>query len=255
VATDRSTLDLADADAVRRVIRQAKPDVIVNAAAYTAVDKAETEEPLAMRINADGPGVLAEEAKRSGALLIHYSTDYVFDGSKLRPYVEGDRVAPLGAYGRSKLEGEKRIRAAGCAHLIVRTAWVYGKGGNFIRAVLRQAGQGAELRVVNDQIGAPTWARDIARVTAQLLKRRAEGVFHVSAAGQASWYDVALEMKRRTGFAVQVRPVSTSEYGARAPRPAYSVLDNAKLRAAGIPPIADWRQCLGVYLDELKSTA
>jgi dTDP-4-dehydrorhamnose reductase len=248
LATDRAALDLADADAIRRVVREAKPDVIVNAAAYTAVDKAESEPDLAMRVNGAAPGVLAEEAGRINALLVHYSTDYIFDGAKRLPYVEDDAPNPLGVYGRSKLEGETRIRASGCRHLILRTAWVYGEGTNFVRAILRQAEKGAPLRVVNDQLGAPTWAADIASVTAALLGRSADGVFHVSASGSASWYEVALEILRLARRPAEVRPVSTADYGAKAPRPRYSVLDNGKLRAAGIAPIGDWRARLAVHL-------
>ena len=252
VATDHATLDLADADAIRRAVSGAKPSVIVNAAAYTAVDKAESEPDLAMRINAAAPGVLAEEAKRAGALLVHFSTDYIFDGTKRSPYLETDPPNPLGVYGRTKLEGEARLRASGCRHLILRTAWVYGRGSNFVRAILRQAEKGAALRVVNDKVGAPTWARDIARVTADLLAKGAEGTFHVSAAGAASWYEVALEILRVAGRAIEVTPVSTAEYGAKAPRPAYSVLDNGKLRASGVTPISDWR---GRLAEHLKSAA
>jgi dTDP-4-dehydrorhamnose reductase len=248
VATDHATLDLASAEAIARAVREAKPEVIVNAAAYTAVDKAESEPDLAMRVNGVAPGVLAEEAKRAGALLVHYSTDYIFDGSKRTPYVEDDMPNPLGVYGRTKLEGEARIRASGCRHLIVRTAWVYGRGGNFVRAILRQAEKGAALRVVNDQFGAPTWARDIARITTELLSRKAEGIYHASAAGKASWYDVALEILRLSHLTVDVRAVSTAQYGAKAPRPPYSVLDNRKLRAAGIAPIGDWRERLALHL-------
>ena len=245
-------IDLGDAMTLERVVREARPDVIVNAAAYTAVDKAETEEPLALRINGEAPGILAQEAKRLGALLIHYSTDYVFDGASTRPYREDDPVAPLGAYGRTKLEGEKRIRASGCRHLIVRTAWVYGNGGNFVRAILRQAKQGNALRVVNDQFGAPTWARDIADVTARLMTQQAQGTLHVSAAGVASWYDVAQEVLRVANLSVEVRAVSTAEYGARAPRPRYSVLDNARLRALGVPLINEWRDRLAIHLQSLS---
>ncbi len=248
VATDHATLDLANADALRRAVRNEKPGVIINAAAFTAVDKAEDEPDMAMRINGAAPGVLAEEARRAGALLVHYSTDYIFDGLKRSPYLETDPPKPLGVYGRTKLEGETRIRASGCRYLILRTAWVYGRGGNFVRAILRQAEKGAGLRVVNDQIGAPTWARDIARVTADLLKRSAEGTFNVSAAGSASWYEVALEILRLAGRKVDVKPVTTVEYGAKAPRPAYSVLDNGKLRASGVIPIGDWREGLAVHL-------
>ena len=252
VATEHATLDLADADAIRRTVRAAKPDVIINAAAYTAVDKAEAEPELAMRINGAAPGVLAEEAKRADALLVHYSTDYIFDGTKRSPYVETDPPKPMSVYGRTKLEGERRIHASGCRHLILRTAWVYGQGSNFVRAILRHAEKGAGLRVVNDQIGAPTWARDIARATGDLLNKGAEGTFNVSAAGNSSWYEVALEILRLVGRKVDVKPVSTAEYGAKAPRPAYSVLDNGKLRAKGVAPIGDWR---GRLAEHLKSAA
>jgi dTDP-4-dehydrorhamnose reductase len=244
-SADRRSLDLTDPDVIRRVVREAAPDIIVNAAAYTAVDKAETEEPLALQVNGIAPGVMAEEAKRAGALLVHYSTDYVFDGRKPTPYREDDAVNPLSAYGRTKLEGERRIRNSGCRYLIVRTAWVYGNGGNFVRAILRQADKGAALRVVNDQFGAPTWAADIAATTARLLE--VEGTFHVTAAGVASWYDVALEILRLTGRTNPVQPVSSAEYGARAPRPRYSVLDNSRLRAAGVEPIGDWKARLAAF--------
>jgi dTDP-4-dehydrorhamnose reductase len=252
VATDHATLDLADTEAIRRVVRAASPDVIVNTAAYTAVDKAEDEPDLAMCINGVAPGVLAEEAERIGALLVHYSTDYIFDGAKRSPYLESDPPNPKGVYGRTKLEGERRILASGCRHLILRTAWVYGAGGNFVRAILRQAEKGAALRVVNDQRGAPTWARDIARVTRDLLAKPAEGIFNVSASGVASWYEVALEALQIRGYRTEVKPVSTAEYGAKAVRPAYSVLDNGKLRAAGVRLIDDWRARLA---EHLKSAA
>lgn len=252
VATDHATLDLGDADAIRRAMHAARPEVIINAAAYTAVDKAEDEAEAAMRVNGIAPGVLAEEAKRAGALLVHYSTDYVFDGAKRSPYLETDAANPVSVYGRTKLEGEMRVRASGCRHLILRTAWVYGQGSNFVRAILRQAEKGAALRVVNDQVGAPTWARDIARVTSDLLEKGAEGTFNVSAAGAVSWYDVALEILKVKDCSLEVRAVGTAEYGARAPRPAYSVLDNAKLRASGVPPIGDWR---GRLAEHLKSAA
>ena len=252
VATDRAVLDLADSEAIRRLVRDTKPDVIINAAAYTAVDKAESEPDVAMRINGAAPGILAEEAKRGGTLLVHYSTDYIFDGTKRSPYLETDTTNPMSVYGRTKLEGEARIHASGCRHLILRTAWVYGRGGNFVRAILRQAEKGAPLRVVNDQIGAPTWARDIATVTSDLLKKGADGTFNVSAAGSASWHEVALEILRIVGRRAEVKPVSTAEYAAKAPRPAYSVLDNGKLRATGVAPIDHWR---GRLVEHIKSAA
>lgn len=254
-AVDRAALDLADAGAIRRLVRDTKPDAIVNAAAYTAVDRAESEPDLAMRINGEAPGVLAEEAKRLGASLLHYSTDYVFDGTKGAPYTEDDATRPLGVYGRTKLAGEEAIRAAGCRHLVVRTAWVYGRGRNFVRAILSQAGAGAALRVVNDQLGAPTWARDVAEVSRQLLERRAEGLVHVSAAGCVSWLQVAAEILKEKRLSAPLRGVTTAEYAARAPRPRYSVLDNHRLASLGVTPIADWRPRLASYLDELESAA
>jgi dTDP-4-dehydrorhamnose reductase len=246
VAMGRAALDLSDAGAIQRAVREVKPGLVVNAAAYTAVDRAEAEPELAMRVNGEAPGVLAEEARRTGALLVHYSTDYVFDGTKASPYREDDPTRPLGVYGRTKLEGEARVRASGCRHLIVRTAWVYGRGRNFMNAVLGQARKGAALRVVSDQFGAPTWAADIAATTLRMLEL--EGTYHVSAAGQASWFEVAREIFTLNGLNAELTPVTTEQYGARAPRPQYSVLDNAKLRAAGIAPIGDWRERLALYL-------
>jgi dTDP-4-dehydrorhamnose reductase len=163
IAPDRQALDLADADAIGALVRELRPDVIVNAAAYTAVDRAESEPDLALAINGTAPGVLADEAKRLGALLVHYSTDYVFDGAKVEPYTEDDTPNPLSVYGRSKLDGERAIQASGCRHLILRTSWVYAtRGRNFLLTMLRLGAERPELRVVGDQRGAPTWARDIA---------------------------------------------------------------------------------------------
>jgi len=248
VALDRAALDLGDARAIRNALNKVRPDVIINTAAYTAVDRAETEPELAARINGEAPGVLAEEARSLGALLVHYSTDYVFDGRKGAPYVEDDATGPLGVYGRTKLAGEEAIRASGARHLIVRTAWVYGRGANFPRAILRQAEKGGELRVVNDQFGAPTWARDIAAVTTQLLGKGAEGTVHVSAAGKANWHEVAAAILALRKLAVPLHAVTTAEFGARAPRPSYSVLDNGRLRSLGVPLIGNWRDRLAVYL-------
>jgi len=246
VVTGPEELDLADAGSMRRALRDIKPALIVNAAAHTAVDRAESEPELALRINGEAPGVLAEEARRLGARLVHYSTDYVFDGSKRTPYVEDDAPRPLGVYGRTKLEGEKRVRASGCRHLILRTAWVYGRGRNFMAAVLERARSGAALRVVNDQFGAPTWAADLADATVRMLEL--EGTYHVTAAGQTNWFEVAQQLLKLSGLSARIQGVTTEEYGAKAPRPRYSVLDNGKLRAAGIEPIGDWRQRLALYL-------
>lgn len=262
-AFDHAGLDLAVAAAVRRKLDEVRPDAIVNAAAYTAVDRAESEPELASAINAAAPALLAQEAARRGALLIHYSTDYVFDGAKAAPYVETDPTAPLGAYGRSKLAGEEGIRAAGCEHLIFRTSWVYGaRGANFLRTILRLAAEREELRVVNDQIGAPTWARLIAEATAHALKQamreRRDGAFrsgtyHLAAAGETSWHGFASAIVAgRGGLRVKaVTPIATADYPLPAPRPANSRLDTAAFRARFDLVLPDWRDCLPLCLEEI----
>ena len=247
VATERASLELADADAIRRVVRQAKPDLIVNAAAYTAVDRAESEPELAMRINGAAPGILAEEAKRLGALLLHYSTDYVFDGAKGAPYLESDAPNPLNHYGRSKLAGERAIVASGARHLILRTSWVYGlRGKNFLLTILARARSGAPLRVVDDQHGTPNWCREIAAATAQIVARHADaqGVYHMSAAGETTWHGFACAILQEAGIGTDVQSVTTAEFSAAVARPRYSVLDSAKLaREIGIV-LPDWRESL-----------
>ena len=247
-AFDRSALDLAQANSIRAVVRAVHPDVIVNAAAYTAVDKAESEPGLARAINAWAPGILAEEAKRCGALLVHYSTDYVFDGRKVGPYVEDDPTNPLSVYGQSKLEGERAIQAVDCRHVILRTAWVYAaRGKNFMLTIMRLARERPELRVVNDQFGAPTSAWAIADATAAIVGAvsrgsGAQGIFHLTAAGRASWFDFAELIVKASGPPHPiVHPIPASEYPTPAQRPGNSCLDNAKLaRVFGIT-LADWR--------------
>src|SRR5688572_7979721 len=186
VALDRAGMDLADPDSIHRAIADARPEVIVNAAAYTAVDQAESEPDMAMQVNGIAPGIIAEEAARIGALMVHYSTDYVFDGAQDAPYREDDRTAPINVYGHTKLAGEEAVRAAGGAHLIFRTSWVYAaRGSNFLLTMLRLARERSELRIVDDQVGAPTWARTVAEATAQVLgagpgpARERSGVYHL----------------------------------------------------------------------------
>ena len=198
-ALDRASLDLADPDAIVETVRRLRPNIIVNAAAYTAVDRAETDADRAYAINARAPAVLAEEAKRIGAVMIHYSTDYVFDGSSATPYREDAPAQPLNVYGRSKLEGERAIAAVGGANLILRTSWVYGlRGQNFLLTMRRLARERDEIRVVADQIGVPNWSRTLAQATVQLLTGGADalgeraGVYHMSAGGQASWFEFAV---------------------------------------------------------------
>ncbi|MEW5864655.1 MAG: dTDP-4-dehydrorhamnose reductase [Pseudomonadota bacterium] len=245
VATDRAALDLSDPDAIRRTVRAARPQVIVNAAAYTAVDRAEAEPEAAHAVNATAPAVLAEEARRLGALLVHYSTDYVFDGEKRAPYVEDDPPNPLNVYGRTKLAGEQALRASGARHLILRTSWVYAPHGrNFLLAIARRARAGEPLRVVDDQTGVPTSAAFLAEASVRILAaaERAEGLYHLAPAGSTTWCGFARAIVARLGLEVAVTPISTAEYPAAARRPAYSVLDSSRARAAFDLPAMDWRE-------------
>jgi len=247
VAVGRERCDLAQPAQVRETVRSTRPDLIVNAAAYTAVDQAESEPALAFAINADAPALLAEEAKRIGAALVHYSTDYVFDGSKPAPYVETDPTGPLSVYGRSKLAGEQAIAAAGVPHLVLRTSWVYAlRGRNFLLTILRLAREKPELRVVADQRGVPNWSATLADATAEILCRAASsggvadaladrsGVFHLSCRGETTWHGFAcmiVKALRVRGEApmVAVAPISTAEFPTAARRPANSVLDGGLL--------------------------
>ena len=242
VALNRKSADLSDPESLRNIVREIKPDVIVNAAAYTAVDLAEKEEELSITINALSPGVLAEEAKTLNALLVHYSTDYVFDGAKMSPYLEGDTTAPINAYGRSKLAGEEAIRASDCDHLILRTSWVYSvRGHNFLRSILRLASEREELSIVNDQLGSPTWARLIAETTSHILRashdertagRFVSDLYNLTSAGSTSWFGFSqkiIELARHTDKSLQLRvkklnPIPTSDYPTPASRPMRTVL-------------------------------
>ena len=245
VATDRATLDLVDAQALRSFINHLKPELIVNAAAYTAVDKAESEPELAMRINGVAPGLMAEEAKHLGALLVHYSTDYVFDGTKRSPYTEDDAPNPLGVYGRTKLEGDRRIQASGCRHLILRTSWVYGpRGRNFYLTIARKAAAGEQLRVVNDQHGVPTTSRFLAENTLELLRKQATGLLNLVPSGETTWFEFAREIVRATGSRSEVEPIASDQFPAAARRPRYSVLDNSRAVGALGHELPDWRGLL-----------
>ena len=244
-AYDRSAVDVTDGDALARLVDRMRPSVIVNAAAYTAVDKAESERDVARAVNADAPRRLAAMAADIGALLVHYSTDYVFDGTKTGAYVETDRVNPISVYGETKAAGEDAIRAAGCSHLIFRTSWVYGwHGRNFAKTILRAASTRPDLAVVEDQIGAPTNAGLIADVTAHcilawLRDRTSSGTFHLAAADTTSWHGFAkflVTTATALGLPLatapdSVRAISTAEYPTAARRPANSSLDTGKLRA------------------------
>jgi len=250
IAAERARLDLADPDAIVAAVRGARPQLIVNAAAYTAVDLAEKETVAAHAVNGRAPGILAEEAKRIGAVLVHYSTDYVFDGTRTTPYAEDIPANPVNAYGASKLAGEQAIAATGAHALVLRTSWVYGlRGSNFLLTVRRLAAERDELRIVADQIGVPNWTRALAEATARLvaaglpaLAERA-GLYHCSSTGQASWYDFARAI---VGAAPRPRvvPIATAEYPLPARRPAYGVLATARFQDAFGFALPDWRDAL-----------
>jgi dTDP-4-dehydrorhamnose reductase len=252
-ATDRNEIDLSEPDSIRRAVRETRPDLIVNAAAYTAVDKAESETGPALRINGEAPGVLAEEAKRLGALLVHYSTDYVFDGEKAGAYVETDTPNPVSAYGSSKLAGERAVAASGCRHLIFRTCWVYApRGRNFLLTILKAARERPELKVVDDQFGAPTSSGAIAQATKLAIAAgRGQGIYHLSAAGRTSWHGFAQAIVEGAGLKTPVRPIPSSEYPVPARRPRNSMLDNSKLKKEFGIALPDWSDGLREVLPQV----
>ncbi len=231
-----------------------RPEWVVHAAAATDVDRCEGEPERAMAVNAEGTRRVAEGCRRAGAGLVYLSTDYVFDGSKGSPYAEWDHPAPLNVYGRSKLEGEHASRNVAPRWTIVRTAWLYGvHGRNFVKAILVKATAGEPLQVVNDQVGSPTYAGDVADAIALLLSRGRTGVFHVTNGGACSWYEFTREILRLAGFdPVAVTPITSAELDRPARRPAYSVLENAAWQAAGLPPLRPWREALAAMLSALK---
>jgi dTDP-4-dehydrorhamnose reductase len=262
-AVDRAAMDLADVDAIRRTVRSLRPDVIVNAAGYTAVDQAESDVDAVRRINAEAPGIFAEEAKRIGALLVHYSSGYVFDGRKDGAYDEGDATNPINEYGRSKLAGERAIEAVGGDFLILRASWVYDvRRRNFLLTMLALAAEHDVLQVVDDQVGSATWACAIADATAGILSdlgraREARGVYNVAAEGAVSRYDFVRRALELTEAPKQPRLVriSTADFPSPAPRPLNSVLDTAKLRSTFGVETATWEQQLRACLTQIAAAA
>lgn len=263
VGVGRDRLDLSQSDSIPPVVEEIQPDLIINCAAYTAVDKAETEVELAHQVNAIAPGTLAKAASQVGATLLHISTDYVFDGTQSHPYVETDTTNPIGEYGKSKFAGEMAILQTGAPHIILRTAWVYGVGGtgNFVKTMLRLGKDREEIRVVADQVGSPSWTGDIAGAIAKIAGRHQhlEGTYHFTNSGVASWYDFAVaifEEAAALGFPLQVKrvvPITTADYPTPAQRPAYSVLSGKKLEAILKEPAPHWRQGLRQMLAGLQA--
>jgi dTDP-4-dehydrorhamnose reductase len=255
-AFDRQGFDLLDLKSIGSKIEGEKPDIVVNAAAYTAVDRAEREREAAFDVNARAVGELARAVKSIDGLLVHFSTDFVFDGEKPSAYVESDEPRPLNVYGESKLEGERAIAASGCRHLIFRTSWVYApKGRNFMHAILAAAKAQPELRVVNDQHGAPTSSLDIAAAVARVLgmpglKDRG-GLYHLSAGGETTWYGFAKAILEAKGIGTPLVPIRSDEYPTAARRPKNSRLSNAKLAATFGLALPDWREGLGAVLRAL----
>jgi dTDP-4-dehydrorhamnose reductase len=257
---DFPEIDLTNADSIRRWARDTRPNIVINAAAYTAVDKAESEPDKAMKINGVAPGILAEEARKLGALLVHYSTDYVFDGTNTSPYVETDSPNPLGAYGRTKLAGDEAVRAIGGVHLIFRLCWVYGaRGQNFMLTMMHLARERETLRVVGDQVGCPTWSRMIAETTALALKQAVAdpgavtGTYHLASSGVTSWHGFAdaivMVMPAEGKNCAQVEAITTAEYPTPTKRPAYSVLACDKLERTFGLRLPGWEESLKRVLE------
>jgi dTDP-4-dehydrorhamnose reductase len=253
----RDDCDLGDADAVAEAVRASRAEIVINAAAYTAVDKAETEPALAAKINRDAPAAMAKACANTGAWLIHLSTDYVFDGRKASPYVESDPSAPLSVYGRTKADGEAEIRSALAQHVILRTSWVFaGHGNNFVRTMLRLSAERPELRIVCDQQGGPTWAGDIAsavRLVSEHIRtgNGGPGTFHLTGKEPTTWHDFALCIFRMTGRDMRIVPIKTADYPTAAKRPLNSILDCSRIaRTYGILQ-PDWRRGLVAALSEL----
>ena len=253
--TDIAELDISNEDAVIAFVERNKIDIIINCAAYTNVDRAEEEPEVAKRVNTTAVALLARVARRYNARLIHISTDYVFGAEVFdAPIAESTTPAPLGVYGRTKLLGERLIEESGCDYVIIRTSWLYSTyGKNFVKTILRLAEEREELRVVNDQIGSPTYAKDLASVIVQICEREGfeSGVYHYSNRGEISWYDFAQAIVEIGGAKCRVTPCTTAEYGALAPRPAYSVLDTSKICKALRCDIPDWRDSLAECINKM----
>jgi len=257
-AVDVPVIDITDAGATDVIVQNARPDIIINCAAYTAVDAAETNESAAFAVNAAGTANIARAAARCGAAMVHFSTDYVFDGTAARPYVETDEPRPVSVYGKSKLAGERMLAEVLHRHFILRIAWLYGMhGGNFVKtirdAAVRKKKAGQPLRVVNDQIGSPTHTIDVCRQTLTLIATGAFGLYHATSEGCCTWYDFAQAIVAAAGIDVQVEPCSTAEFPRPAPRPAAAVLENQALKKLGINRMPQWQDGFAEFLRREKA--
>lgn len=250
VNTDVDELDITNVEDTLRMVRQVKPYAIINCAAYTAVEACETQVDLAYKINAIGARNLAIASREQGCKLVHVSTDYVFEGNGTRPYVEFDLPNPQGVYGKTKLEGENFVRDFADKYFIIRTAWLYGEGKNFVRTMLRLSETNESVRVVRDQVGSPTSAMELARCIRYLLPSDNYGIFHGTCEGVCSWADFAEEIFRLAGKQTKVEKISTEEYGANVKRPAYSVLDNYMLKITGEFQFSSWQDALKEYMED-----
>lgn len=251
VNTDVAELDITNIDKVMELAREVKPYAIINCAAHTGVDACEDEWDKAYRINAIGPRNLSIAASETGAKMVHISTDYIFDGKADKPYVEFDKPNPQGAYGTTKLAGENMVKDFASRYFILRTAWLYGDGKNFVKTMLRLSETNDQVKVVGDQVGSPTSARELAGAISHLLFTENYGVFHATCEGSCSWAEFAGEIFRLAGKDTKVKAITTEEFGAKAPRPAYSILENYMLKLTTDFMFADWRDALAVYMKEL----
>ncbi len=253
VPLTRAELDITDSGAMERLVCDAHPDAVVNAAAYTAVDKAESERELAFRVNGEAVAAMARLAERAGWLLVHYSTDYVFDGMAARPYREDDATNPINSYGASKLAGEQALQGSGARYLLIRTSWLFGlHGPSFPRTMWERANAHLPSRVVSDQKGRPTCSRDVADATWRLIRLKHVNVIHVANAGIATWYDVARLVYSESGRESLALPCRTADFPRPARRPSYSVLDTTQMERVLDKPLADWQQRLDRFLRQLR---
>jgi dTDP-4-dehydrorhamnose reductase len=256
ILLSHSQLDISDSESVNKQIDSSSPDIIINSAAYTQVDACETNYDLAFQSNAIGPKNLAIKCKQLGIPLIHISTDYVFEGNEKKnsPLVENDKLGPKTVYGKTKLEGEKMVQENCEKYFILRTAWLYGEGKNFVKTMLSLSKKNNELKVVNDQIGSPTYAKDLAKAIKEIIEKKSDkyGIYHVTNKGEVSWYEFAKKIFEIKNIEIKVNPCTSEEFPRPAPRPHYSVLSNQKWIDAGFTPMRDYEEALNEYLNSLK---